>query len=314
MTDMFPRRIVVRVLVAAAFVLIAGLVCASWPTIEVMLSTAQWWRLTLAIVALALANLGMAMVFMALVLRTSKSAMAGAGIAGSFLVSQVAKYIPGRIWGVAMQVAILRAPGSTSTILAANLELAIVNTATISGIGIAFLAWQRFGPAPAIALLFATWGLGGWLLSFDGIRRFAALVVRLLPRLAQSLAGFSGAGDAWQKERRRPMYGGLLLFLVMYCFGWWLLVSATTHLDGQASMGVVAALSLSYIVGVASMLPAGIGAREGALVLLAPAFGVPHVDMAALAVASRAAMILMDGIAAGIGAMLLKMTAGGEHA
>lgn len=311
---MFPRKIVVRVMLAAAFLLITGLVYASWPTIERMLSTAQWWRLTLAIMALALANLGMAMVFMALVLRTSKPAVAESGIAGSFLVSQVAKYIPGRVWGVAMQAAILRAPGSTSSILAANLELAIVNMATVSGAGVAFLAWQRFGPVLAIALLFTTWGLGGWMLRFDGTRRCTALVVRLLPRLGQRLlAGLSGVGAACQARRLRPLYGGLLLFLTMYCLGWWLFVSSTTNLDGQASMGVVAALSLSYIVGVVSMLPAGIGAREGALVLLAPAVGVPHVDMAALAVASRVAMILMDGVAAGIGAMLLEVAVGGKR-
>ena len=59
------------------------------------------------------------------------------------------------------------------------------------------------------------------------------------------------------------------------------------------------------------MLPAGIGAREGMLVLLAPALDVTRDDMAALAVASRAAMVLMDALAAGIGAVLLKNAGSG---
>lgn len=301
------RTAVVRILVAAAFVLIAYLVYLSWPTIDQMLSTGQWWWLGLAIAALALANVGMAVVFTTLVQQPSSYAVPVAGIAGSFLVSQVAKYIPGRVWGVAAQAAMLRTPGLTSGILAANLEVVIVNIAMVTGAGIAFLTWPLVGFLPALMVLFATWGLGGWTLRLDGIKWIAGIALRVLPRRGHRLfAGLAGDGAETREGKRVPMYGGLLVFLVMYSLGWWLLATIVTSLDASDSMAVVAALSLSYIVGVASMLPAGIGAREGALVLLAPVLGVPHVDMAALAVTSRAAMVLMDAVAVGIGVLLLR--------
>ena len=152
------------------------------------------------------------------------------------------------------------------------------------------------------------------MLRLDVIRRLVEFASRVLPRVGKRLLSDLANRQSGSEERSILLqHSGLLLFLLAYGLGWWLLAKGATQLNAVACMGVVAALSFSYIIGMASMLPAGVGAREGMLVLLAPAVGISHTDMAALAVASRAAMVMMDVIAAGIGAILLQVGSNGER-
>lgn len=277
------------------------LIWKNWPAILRMALTAHWGLLAWALVALILANVGMALIFAGFVSRASGTAMSTAQVTGTFLLSQVAKYVPGKIWGVAMQAAMLQSPKATKGVLFANIELTIINLLLVTGAGIAFWTWARLGAMAALAALVATWCIAGWACRLNSVRTIGAVVGRFAPRIGQMLSPPVGESEKSSLGR----HAGLLLFLSMYCLGWWLLVLGVTTLDARVCMEVVAALSLSYIIGVVSPMPAGVGAREGAIVLLAPAVGVSHGSMAAIAVASRAAMLALDAIIAAVGAMLL---------
>lgn len=295
------RHVVVRVLMLLALGWMGWLIWRNWPAVAGMASTARWGLLALALLALALANIGMSVVFAGFVSRASGDSMPMARVAGTFLLSQVAKYVPGKIWSVAMQAAMLQSPKATKGVLLANVELTIVNLLLVSGAGMAFWAWTRVGALPALAVFVATWCLAGWACRLNSVRAIGAVVGRFTPRFGQMLSPPPGERETSGVGR----HAGLLLFLSMYCLGWWLLVMGATTLDARACMGVVAALSLSYIIGVVSPMPAGVGAREGAIVLLAPAVGVSHASMAAIAIASRVAMLALDAIVAVVGAVLL---------
>ncbi len=200
-----------------------------------------------------------------------------------------------------MQAAMLQSPKATKGVLLANIELTIVNLLLVSGAGVAFWAWTRLGATVALVVFMATWCIAGWACRLNSIRLMGAVVGRFAPRFRHMLSPPSG-------EREKSGVGrhaGLLLFLSMYCVGWWLLVMGATTLDARVCMEVVAALSLSYIIGVVSPMPAGVGAREGAIVLLAPAVGVSHASMAAIAIATRVAMLALDAIIGVVGAILL---------
>ena len=277
------------------------LIWKNWPAILRMALTAHWGLLAWALVALVLANVGMALIFAGFVSRASGTVMSTAQVAGTFLLSQVAKYVPGKIWSVAMQAAMLQSPRATKGVLLANIELMIVNLLLVTGAGIAFWTWTRLGAVAAFAVLGATWCIAGWACRLNSVRVIGAVVARLAPRIGQMLSPPVGEGDKSSVGR----YAGLLLFLSMYCLGWWLLVFGATTLDARVCMEIVAALSLSYVIGVVSPMPAGVGAREGAIILLAPAVGLSHESMAAIAVASRVAMLALDAIIAVVGAMLL---------
>ncbi len=295
------RHVVVRVLMLLALAWMGWLIWRNWPALAGMASTAQWGLLALALVALALANVGMALVFAGFVARASGDPMPTVRVAGTFLLSQIAKYVPGKIWSVAMQAAMLQSPKVTKGVLLANIELTIVNLLLVSGAGVAFWAWTRLGATVALVVFVATWFIAGWACRLNSIRLMGAVVGRFAPRFGHMLSPPSGEHE----ESGVGRHAALLLFLSMYCVGWWLLVMGATTLDAQACMEVVAALSLSYIIGVISPMPAGVGAREGAIVLLAPAVGVSHASMVAIAVASRAAMLALDALVAVVGAILL---------
>ncbi|MBN8717266.1 MAG: lysylphosphatidylglycerol synthase domain-containing protein [Pigmentiphaga sp.] len=297
----FLRHVVVRALMLLALTWMGWLIWKNWPAVAGMASTAQWGLLALALVALALANVGMALVFAGFVSRASGDQVPTVRVVGTFLLSQIAKYVPGKIWSVAMQAAMLQSPKATKGVLLANIELTIVNLLLVSGAGVAFWAWTRLGATVALVVFMATWCIAGWACRLNSIRLMGAVVGRFAPRFRHMLSPPSG-------EREKSGVGrhaGLLLFLSMYCVGWWLLVMGATTLDARVCMEVVAALSLSYIIGVVSPMPAGVGAREGAIVLLAPAVGVSHASMAAIAIATRVAMLALDAIIGVVGAILL---------
>lgn len=307
-----PRVVAVRLLMLLALAWMAWLMLANWPAIVSMAATAHWGLLALAVASLVLANIGMAAVFAGFVQRASGQALPAGQLAGTFLVSQVAKYVPGKIWSVAMQATMLRTPQATRSVLAANLELALVNLFLVTGAGAAFMAWIRFGTMAALLVLLITWVLASWVSSLQVVRIIGYTLQRAFPRLNRFLGPLGEAATDGPDGSSPSRQVGLLLFLAMYCLGWWLLARGTTALDASACMGVVAALSLSYIVGVVSLLPAGVGAREGALVLLAPALGLTQADMVVIAVASRVAMLAMDVLAAAAGAILLRVGSWGR--
>lgn len=295
------RHVVVRALMLLALTWMGWLIWKNWPAVAGMASTAQWGLLALALVALALANVGMALVFAGFVSRASGDQVPTVRVVGTFLLSQIAKYVPGKIWSVAMQAAMLQSPKATKGVLLANIELTIVNLLLVSGAGMAFWIWTRLGAMVALVVFVATWSIAGWACRLNSIQLMGAVVGRFAPRLGQMLSPPSGEREKSGVGR----YAGLLLFLSMYCVGWWLLVMGATTLDARVCMEVVATLSLSYIIGVVSPMPAGVGAREGAIVLLAPAVGVSHASMAAIAIATRVAMLALDAIIGVVGAILL---------
>lgn len=299
------RALVVRLLMPLALAFMAWLIWTNLPAITHMASAAQWGLMAWAVVSLVLANVGMAVVFAGFVQRVSGRGLPVGQLVGVFLVSQVAKYVPGRIWSVAMQATMLRTTQSVRGVLAANLELAIINLLLVTGAGMAFVAWMQLGAVAGLLGLLVTWGLAVWVSRFHAVRILGGMLYRTIPCLGKIVAPLDEVGDTLGKSDS-GRYAGLLVFLTMYCLGWWLLARGTTTLDAHACMAVVAALSLSYGVGVVSMLPAGLGAREGALVLLGPTLGIAYSDMAVIAIASRTVMLVMDALAAAAGGVLLQ--------
>ena len=291
-----------KILTISAIALILAISYQSRNEIMKTISAMQWWQLSLATISLTLANIGMALTFSELLPTTlpPKKRL----IVGTFLLSQVGKYMPGRVWGIVMQAAILHKTGPTSGIFTANIELTIANLIIATGIGTSFLAWPTYGPTPAIAILIATWVAANKSLSINFSRKIERTALRIIPKFYEKFTRKITTTHTISTRPTRP--DGLLLYIITYSIGWWLLAKATTNLDAAACMKIVAALSLSYIAGVISLLPAGIGVREGTLILLSPALGATHESMTALAVSSRAIMILMDIMTACIGSALLK--------
>ena len=140
--------------------------------------------------------------------------------------------------------------------------------------------------------------------------RLVGFLSRLLPSrkglrdIAQSVhSGNTGWG----------LGAGLLVYLLMYSSGWYLLAWVVLDFDTHSALKLVAVLSLSYVAGVVSLLPAGIAVREAAILFFGAVGNLKGVDMAAVAVLTRAAMMLIDIASTIAGATLLRASSFGQR-
>ncbi len=215
-------------------------------------------------------------------------ALSGRDAASTYHLSQLAKYIPGSIWHFATKAAML-APRFTEPANAARIMTTEVVWVLGSALVVGVLALTTSGltGGPSLADVLPA-GLAGSLpeaLIIGGAVVIMAAALVLIQRRTAVLAmpGFAAGG--------RLLAIWIALGLSM--------TAVVAALDGVASalplvVLLVGAFALSYVVGfLAPFAPAGIGVREGALVVLAaPMVGV---DTAIVAAAlSRAVYVLAE--------------------
>ena len=193
---------------------------------------------------------------------------------GIFFVGQLGKYLPGSVWSVVAQAemgARLHIPRRRSGVVG----LITIGLAVVCGFVVGL---------PAVPLLFRREGLGvGWVL----LLALPALLVLLWPRLLNWLIA-----RMLRILRREPLehqLSGRAVLFTTVCFiaAWvfagthvWVLVRSVAEAEpGSGSLAVVSVCGFALASALAMfgfLLPAGIGVREGVLVLLlAPAISTP---------------------------------------
>ncbi len=246
-------------------------------------------RLSAAVVLTAV-GLALTGVLWRLLLRGVGSEVGARDAAAVFFVGQLGKYVPGSVWSLAVQAQLGRrhdVPARSS--VTASAVFLLVHTATGLLLGGLLLAVSGPGRVPvAYAVLAAV--IGAVVLAPPLLRRLADLLAGHGTRFGtRELATTTGLMAAvWL------LYGGALLLLVPAPSG-----------SGGGTIGLVgatAAFALAHAAGVLVVLaPAGVGAREGVLVvLLAPALGVP--GAAAVSLLSRLVHAFADFTVAGLAA------------
>jgi hypothetical protein len=279
---------------------------------------AQYWNAALAwivdahrgllfisLTALLASLYGAALLFVASVQRDAASAGRNDRhkLIASFLLSQIGKYVPGRIWSVALQKVLLGADLPIHSAVLTNLELAALSVALTGGAAIAFMVWSSFGIAWGF-VAFTVVGLGllfALMLAFKLSVRAGALLRRLLPDASPSVEE-----RASQKNRKYiPGVTGLVLYGAGYCAGWLCLMLAGEAGNLDVSLRLTALLSLSYVVGVVSLLPAGMGSREAALLIVGGWWGLDTTSLASVAIVARLAGLVVEVAAAILGAAML---------
>jgi hypothetical protein len=148
--------------------------------------------------------------------------------------------------------------------------------------------------------------VGSWLALLGMVRgRFLAIVVAhlqgWLPARFQSV-GAADPRDADTSDRWLPV--ALLCLLVFYAGGWIVLLAWGLAMPVDDSIKLTALLSVSYALGVLSLLPAGIGAREAAFVGLGHLMHADMPTLAAVAIVTRMVMILGDFASMPLGWMM----------
>lgn len=207
-----------------------------------------------------------------------------------------------------MQVSLLSMPGASVRVLSANLELVLANLIIVTGVGIAALCGVYGGTITAVAMLSVSVLIAAGALRFRFADRLINVLFRRIPSLAHRLRLDVGNGHrllpkVCDVHSADHLWQTILLAAYAFCYalGWGLLIVTLLDVPEVRAFGVLAVMSLSHLVGVASLLPGGVGAREMSMVLLASVVDLAPSQMVLLAAASRAAILLVDAVGALIG-------------
>lgn len=216
------------------------------------------------------------------------------------LVSQVGKYIPGKVLSLMMQAQVIGL-GSLPVLAFVAVETILFQMLTLATAGFALvLLFER--PVAAIATLV----LG---IAATGMASRLALI----SRAGRAVGAALGRLPDGNRESVHPV--GALAFAacsiaqaVVYFSFCVMLLSAVTELDHRDLVVCSASIMLSWVIGsVVFLVPAGIGVRELGFVALAEAFGtsLPTHTLVSIAVLMRVALLASDLIAAVLAAPTL---------
>lgn len=290
-TSLLARhKTTILVCVGAGIILL--ITSQQWESIESALSGMATPMAALALLLLVCANTVSATLFASLASDKKINGYDRVEITSVFLISQSAKYVPGKIWSVLMQAVYLRDRIAAGKMIAANIEVALLMLGTVSMIGLGVATWV--GLSKLFGLLVTVLGILATLLIVmrSPLRR---LIFRSLARLRNK-----GPVPHIHPEADKAhgsmiaLYVKLIGFASFYLAGWLVFIGPALDIEIQVALKWVGLMSLSYALGVLSMFPAGVGVREASIYLLATYSGVDPGQAASIAILSRIMMLAID--------------------
>jgi glycosyltransferase 2 family protein len=220
-----------------------------------------------------------------------------------WFLSNLARYVPGNVWSFVGAVELARREGVARPVTLAVMaytQVLSVGVALLAGLPVLLAEWARLG-RPALLGAVAVAVVAGVAAAFR--RQLLALARRRLP-------GLDGADLV-------PAPGTIALLVIGYAAYWAVtglafaaLVASAYRLSPGDVPLVVAAYAAAYAVGFLSLLtPAGLGVREGVLVVaLSPV--LPAGPALVVALVSRVWMMVAELAGAGVA----QLAAGGRPA
>lgn len=190
-----------------------------------------------------------------------------------FFLGQLGKYLPGAVWSIGAQAALVRRHGT---------PIRVTTTAGLLFLGIHVASAGAIAAAADLRGAIDLPG-PGWLSALAGAGALVGLTGLVMTPLATAISGTRWRDDVRATLRRIALIAATWL---LYAVGLWLLSTSLGSTVGIATL--LGAFAASYAVGVVVVIaPAGVGAREAVLIgLLSPAMG--WADAAALALLARA--------------------------
>jgi uncharacterized membrane protein YbhN (UPF0104 family) len=201
-----------------------------------------------------------------------------------FFVSQLGKYAPGGVWTVFAQAelgAARKVPRARGAVVGLASLIVLAVTGTALGV-VALLASPQAFAAYWWTLLIPAAGV--IVLSPRVLNRLVRVALRLTSPRTTAIA----------------IDAGSILRAVAWCLTWWIAAGVHAYVLARSlspavrPAAVIGSFALAWVVGLLVVIaPAGVGAREGALVLLL-GDAVTTSDALALGLVSRALFILGD--------------------
>lgn len=287
------RRIVKVLAVAIVVVFVVIFVVSNWAGVQAGLRRLNVADVLVALVA-ALAGIFASMLSWRALVQGAGSPLTVRASARVFFLAQLGKYVPGSIWPIVAQMELSQRYGVPKARAAFSaLTQMLVGIAT--GIAVAAVA---LGLSPS-AGLDSYWWLYG--IGFLSVVALAPPVLNLGVRLAARLTGgrLEMAEPLHWKAVGVASFWGAVMWLSFGLHLWVMAVRLAPAADGLLPLST-GAYALASVVGILIVvLPAGAGAREGAIVLIL-ASAVGRDDALVLALVSRFVMLVADLLGAGV--------------
>lgn len=197
-----------------------------------------------------------------------------------WFVSNLGKYVPGKIWSIAAMTVMARQSG-VSSLTAAGSSVLVTLVSILSGIGVVLVAGAQAVDRPVLAVLLAV--------------SVAAALIAIPPAIP--LAGRI-LGKAVGKDTQLPSISASTIWMttirsvaswIAYGIAFRLFAHAVLGSSGGATSSYVAVYAASYIIGfLALFAPGGAVVRESAMIAAMLRLGLSgQADALAVAVASR---------------------------
>lgn len=227
------------------------------------------------------------------ILIASGQSLAFSHAARIWFVSNLGKYLPGKVWSIAAMTMMAREQNVAPVVAAGSSVLTQLVTVA-AGISVVLVAGARAVDQPVLAMLFL-------LVIALGL----ALTPALLPRLGKAAASLTGREIVLPRMSMKIILfatGSAVLSWVLYGIAFQLFVRGVLGSAAGATSSYIAVYAASYIIGfLALFAPGGAVVRESAMVTGMVRFGLSgQADALAVAVASRlwlTATELLPGLA-----------------
>jgi uncharacterized membrane protein YbhN (UPF0104 family) len=268
--------------------------------------TAVKWSLDPAFFALASLALALSYALVAGLWAVALARVAPTRVAAGvriWFLANLARYVPGNVWSFVGAVELARREGAqrrTTLAVMALTQALSVGLALLLGLPVLLAEWARLG-RPALLGLAVVMGLALLVLVLwrpleRRLRRRAPELGLVLDRLLRRRDGDGGASTPVLPSRAVVvgLAAGYALYWVLTGLAFALLVRSIFPLAATAVPLAVAGYAAGYAVGFLSLLtPAGLGVREGVLVLaLAPV--MPAGPALVVALVSRLWMMVVE--------------------
>lgn len=243
----------------------------------------------LATVLLLLVNLLLSYVFFILLKRNGCYAVSAFEAISLSFVGQVAKYLPGKIWGIVYQTLKINIKGGVKYISLSNIELMVFTIVSSFITGIAMLLYQKLFLLSVMLFLAAP-----FLSAF--ITLYLSHVIVCLPILKNyfnNVHSFEGNFSSF--------YWKLLLSSLFFCVlnssAFMIFIISVFHFSVDYAAHLSALLILTWILSTLFIIvPAGIGIREFSFVLIGASFdsSISIEQLSTIALAVRLWQVFTD--------------------
>jgi hypothetical protein len=197
-----------------------------------------------------------------------------------WFVSNLGKYVPGKVWSIAAMTAMAREQ-KVSGVSAAGSSILVQVVSVAAGIGVALVAGAQTLDQPAVAL--------GIALAIGASLAVIPAAIPLLGRLAGSITGKSVSLPALPASSIAGAVIRSVISWIAYGVAFQLFVRGVLGHAAGATLSYIAVYAASYIIGfLALFAPGGAVVRESAMVAVMLRLGLAgEADAIVVALASR---------------------------